>query len=168
MRVGTGWDIHPLVTGRPLLLGGIEIPHDKGEDGHSDGDVLLHALIDALLGAVAAGDIGTHFPPSDRQWKGASSLDLLQRSLVKLGEFEIENIDCTVILQRPKLQPFILDIRQSLASACAIDVDRVSVKAKTAEGLLGELGTGDAIIAQVVVLLTQLKSSETGLLEEWV
>ena len=168
MRIGTGWDIHPLVTGRRLLLGGIEIPHPKGEEGHSDGDVLLHALIDALLGAVAAGDIGTHFPPTDMQWKDASSLDLLQRSLVKLGDFEIENIDCTIILQRPKLQPFITEIRQSLASACAIEIDKVSVKAKTAEGLIGELGTGDAIIAQVVVLLTRSKRSEIDLLEEWV
>ncbi|MDD2297615.1 MAG: 2-C-methyl-D-erythritol 2,4-cyclodiphosphate synthase [Sphaerochaetaceae bacterium] len=168
MRIGTGWDIHPLVTERRLLLGGIEIPHTKGEEGHSDGDVLLHALIDALLGAIAAGDIGTHFPPTDAEWKDASSLDLLQRTLVKLGAYSIENIDCTVILQQPKLGPFITQIRQSIASACAIEIGRVSVKAKTAEGLLGELGRGEAVIAQVVVLITEPNSSEAGPLEEWV
>lgn len=155
MRIGTGWDLHPLVEGRKLLLGGVEIPHHKGEAGHSDGDVLLHALIDALLGAAALGDIGSYFPPSDQQYKGISSSLLLQKALPLLEGFSIVNIDCTIILEEPKLGPHIATIRESLASLLTLEIHQVSVKAKTAEKLLGEVGTGDAIIAQVVVLLEE-------------
>lgn len=168
MRIGTGWDIHPLVPGRKLLLGGIEIPHDRGEAGHSDGDVLLHAIIDALLGASANGDIGTHFPPSDDRWKDISSTVLLERTLELLDGYEIGNIDCTVILQSPRLSPHIGSIRKSIASVCGLPEDRVSVKAKTAERLLGEVGEGNAVIAQVSVLLRERMDDGIGTLEDWV
>ncbi|HCG63408.1 MAG TPA: 2-C-methyl-D-erythritol 2,4-cyclodiphosphate synthase [Sphaerochaeta sp.] len=168
MRIGTGWDIHPLVPGRKLLLGGVEIPNPLGESGHSDGDVLVHAIVDALLGALAKGDIGMHFPPSDPAYKDVSSLYLLRRVLDMLGDYAIENIDCTVILQKPKLQPHIQAIRESLAQACSITLERISVKAKTAEGLLGEVGEGKAIIAQSVVLLRKHLSDEECPLEDWV
>jgi 2-C-methyl-D-erythritol 2,4-cyclodiphosphate synthase len=168
MRIGTGWDIHPLVGSRKLLLGGVEIPHDLGEAGHSDGDVLLHAIIDALLGAAALGDIGTHFPPSDMRWKDVSSMDLLGRTLELLFGYAIVNIDCTIILQRPKLRPYIDAIRESVAKACDLPLHHVSVKAKTAEGLLGELGSGEAVIAQAVVLLEDRTDDGIGKLDEWV
>jgi len=168
MRIGTVWDIHPLVPGRKLLLGGVEIPHDRGESGHSDGDVLLHAIIDALFGALAIGDIGTHFPPSDDRWKDISSIELLRSALDLLDGHTIGNIDCTVILQRPKLMPHIDAIRNSIASVCNIPYASVSVKAKTAEGLLGELGAGNAVIAQVVVLLHEGATDTIGNLDDWV
>ncbi|MEA5033183.1 MAG: 2-C-methyl-D-erythritol 2,4-cyclodiphosphate synthase [Sphaerochaeta sp.] len=168
MRIGTGWDIHPLVPERKLLLGGVEIPNPLGEAGHSDGDVLVHAIVDALLGALAKGDIGMHFPPSDDAYKDVSSIYLLQRVLGMLDDYEIENIDCTVILQNPKLRPHVQAIRESLAQACSIALDRISVKAKTAEGLLGEVGEGKAIIAQSVVLLRKHMTDGDELLEDWV
>ena len=152
MRIGQGFDLHRMKEGRPLMLGGIEIESDKGEDAHSDGDVLIHALIDALLGSKALGDIGTYFPPSDMKYKNMDSKLLLKKTL-KLSKFEIINIDCNIILQRPKLGPHILKIRESLASLLNIDVSNISVKAKTAEHILGELGSGDAIAAEVTLLI---------------
>ncbi len=152
MRIGQGFDLHKLVENRPLIIGGINIPSPKGEEAHSDGDVLIHALIDALLGAKALGDIGTHFPPSDMTYKNISSVELLRRTLM-LSDFDIVNIDINIILQAPKLGPYILDIRKSLAKLLNINIDDISVKAKTAEHILGELGRGDAIIAEVILLL---------------
>ena len=152
MRIGQGFDLHRMKEGRPLMLGGIEIESDKGEDAHSDGDVLIHALIDALLGSKALGDIGTYFPPSDMKYKNMDSKLLLKETL-KLSKFEIINIDCNIILQRPKLGPHILKIRESLASLLNIDVSNISVKAKTAEHILGELVSGDAIAAEVTLLI---------------
>lgn len=152
MRIGQGFDLHRMKSGRPLMLGGIEIESDKGEDAHSDGDVLIHALIDALLGSKALGDIGTYFPPSDMKYKNMDSKLLLKETL-KLSNFDIINIDCNIILQRPKLGPHILKIRESLASLLNIDVNNISVKAKTAEHILGELGSGDAIAAEVTLLI---------------
>ncbi|MHC1693216.1 MAG: 2-C-methyl-D-erythritol 2,4-cyclodiphosphate synthase [Sphaerochaetaceae bacterium] len=162
MRIGTGWDIHPLIPQRPLMIGGVHIPHLLGEEGHSDGDVLIHAVIDALLGAAALGDIGTHFPPSDPKWKNVESLTLLKLTLEKLKGYGIQNIDCTVILEEPRLSPHISAIRISLADACGIAYARVSVKAKTAEKLLGEVGKGQAIIAQAVVLLEEPRNTDAG------
>ena len=168
MRVGSGWDIHRLVENRPLMIGGVHIPHSLGEAGHSDGDVLLHALIDALLGAVASGDIGSHFPPSDKRWKDISSLELLGITLDGLEGWEVVNIDTTVILEQPKLRPHIQAIRESLAQACDIPIERISVKAKTAEGILGEVGQGSAIIAETIVLLKQTNTDNTTYWDEWV
>ncbi|AEC02802.1 2-C-methyl-D-erythritol 2,4-cyclodiphosphate synthase [Parasphaerochaeta coccoides] len=154
-RIGNGWDLHRLTTGRNLMLGGVLIPHDKGEDAHSDGDVLIHAIIDALLGSMAKGDIGNHFPPHDDRWKDADSSYLLTLVMETLKEegLSVVNIDTTVILQEPHLQPYILDIRKTLARLMGLSVSVISVKAKTAEHILGELGSGDAIEAQATVLV---------------
>ncbi|NBK24127.1 MAG: 2-C-methyl-D-erythritol 2,4-cyclodiphosphate synthase [Spirochaetia bacterium] len=155
MRIGTGWDLHCLVSGRALVLGGIVIPSDKGEAAHSDGDVLVHAIIDALLGSLAKGDIGSHFPDTDPAYKNADSIQLLKKVLTEdLPPHHIENIDTTLILQAPKLRPHIDAIRASLAKTMGLELDQVSVKAKTAEGILGELGSGDAVIAQATVLIS--------------
>lgn len=159
MRIGTGWDIHPLIPQRPLVIGGVHIPYEKGEAGHSDGDALVHAIIDALLGAAALGDIGTLFSPSDPQWQDISSLVLLELVLEKLTGFTIEHIDSTVVLERPALLPHILSIRLSLAGACRLAVEHISVKAKTAEGLLGAIGAGEAVMAQAVVLLSDTQET---------
>ncbi|MFA6688220.1 MAG: 2-C-methyl-D-erythritol 2,4-cyclodiphosphate synthase [Sphaerochaetaceae bacterium] len=155
MKIGTGWDIHRLVPGRRLLIGGVEVPAEKGEDGHSDGDALIHALIDALFGALSLGDIGSHFPSDDAKWKDSDSMHLLASALKEIDGNRIVNIDSTVILQTPRLREYINAIRISIAEACSLPIDRVSVKAKTAEHLLGELGTGDAICAQVSVLIAE-------------
>ena len=157
-RVGEGWDVHRLVEGRRLLLGGLEIPFERGELGHSDGDVLLHALIDALLGAAALGDIGAHFPPSDARWKDADSLLLLARTvaLVAAEGWRIVNADCTVVLERPRLRPHVEAIRARVAAALGLEVGRVSVKAKTAEGL-GRIGSGEAVEARAVVLIDRVR-----------
>ena len=156
MRIGTGWDLHQLQAGKQLILGGIVIPSDKGEIAHSDGDVLVHAIIDAILGALAKGDIGSHFPDSDPLYKGADSIQLLKQVLKQdLPPFRIENLDTTIILQKPKLREHIDAIRKNLASVLSLEENQVSVKAKTAEGILGELGTGDAIVAQAIVLISQ-------------
>ena len=152
MRIGSGYDIHVLVPGRPLMLGGIPIPSDKGEMAHSDGDVLIHALIDAILGAYAKGDIGSHFPPSDEQWKDADSRTLLSMVLDECRP-AFSNIDCTVFLEKPRLREHIDIIRESLSRLLSLDVDRISVKAKTAEKCFGELGSGDAVVAAVTVLV---------------
>lgn len=154
MRVGLGYDIHRLVTGRELILGGVTIPFDKGEDAHSDGDVLIHAVIDALLGALADGDIGTHYPPSDPQWKDVSSRRLLRETVQRVSDqgYRINNIDCTIIIEQPKLYPFKEAIRQTLAEDLAIPLADVSVKAKTKEKQ-DATGEGRAVESHVIALL---------------
>ena len=154
LRIGEGWDIHALVEGRKLILGGVEIPHTKGLLGHSDADALLHAITDALLGAAALGDIGSHFPDTDPQFKGADSGVLLAEAVrrVRAKGLEIANVDSTVIAQAPKLAPHIATMRQNIAQALGIDVDYVNVKAKTAEKM-GPVGEGRAMEARAVVLL---------------
>jgi 2-C-methyl-D-erythritol 4-phosphate cytidylyltransferase/2-C-methyl-D-erythritol 2,4-cyclodiphosphate synthase len=153
-RIGQGWDLHRLVAGRKLLLGGVEVPGDLGEEAHSDGDVLLHASIDALLGAAALGDIGTHFPPSDPAWKGADSKALARRvaAMVREAGWEIGNVDCTVVLERPRLGPYKDAIRSSVALCLGIPPEAVSVKAKTKEGV-DAVGEGRAIEAAAIVLI---------------
>ena len=155
IRIGEGWDIHALVDGRKLILGGVEIPFSKGLLGHSDADALLHAISDALLGAAAMGDIGTHFPDTDAQWKGANSSLLLSEiaKRVRAKGFEIGNVDSTIIAQAPKLAPYISAIRESIAHALSVSENQVNVKAKTAEKL-GPVGEGLAMEARAVVLLT--------------
>jgi len=167
MRIGTGWDIHRLVKDRALVLGGVTIPHQLGESGHSDGDVVIHAIIDALLGAASQGDIGTHFPSSDPQWKDISSLELLAKTLELLKRYVILHIDCTIILEKPKLQQYISTIRVSLSEACQIPLEQISVKAKTAEGLLGEVGEGTAVIAQASVLMDDSEETDTIGIDPW-
>jgi len=153
-RIGIGYDIHRLVEGRKLILGGVEIPFEKGLLGHSDSDVLSHAICDALLGAAALGDIGTHFPDTDPQWAGASSLDLLAQVVDLLTEqgFGVTNVDATVMAEQPALKPHVDSIRERLASVLGVDADRVSVKAKTSEGL-ESVGRNEAMAAQAVVLI---------------
>lgn len=155
-RIGEGWDIHPLVPARRLVLGGVHVEHDRGEAGHSDGDVLWHAITDSLLGAAGLGDIGTHFPPSDMRWKDADSGELaaLAARLVAQAGWQIENIDCTVILERPRLATYRHAIRESIATRLGIDPGSVSVKAKTNEGF-GELGRGEAVEARSVALIAR-------------
>lgn len=155
MRVGTGWDLHKLASGRALVLGGVAIPSEKGCVGHSDGDALLHAVIDALLGACGLEDIGTLFPDTDPAYKDADSAVLLGQvvSKIKALGFSICNVDTTVILQAPKLGPYKTQMKDRLAALLGIETNAVGVKAKTAEGVLGELGQGDAVIAQAVVLV---------------
>ena len=157
MRIGIGYDIHRLVDGRKLILGGIEIPFEKGLLGHSDSDVLTHAICDALLGAAALGDIGTHLPDSDPRFKGASSLDLLRHVVTLLKErgYQIANIDSTIITEHPKLKPYITEMRQTLATTLEIDIEQVSVKAKTNEKL-DAVGQGEAMQAQAIALLITL------------
>ena len=153
-RIGEGWDIHQLVEGRKLILGGVEIPHSKGLWGHSDADALLHAITDALLGAAAMGDIGSHFPDTDPQFKGADSATLLTEAArrVRAKGFEIGNVDSTVIAQAPRLAPYIAAMRARIAQVLGLEVDRVNVKAKTAEKM-GPVGEGLAMEARAVVLL---------------
>ena len=153
-RIGEGWDIHQLVEGRKLILGGVEIPHTKGLLGHSDADALLHAITDALLGAAALGDIGTHFPDTDAQFKGADSGVLLAEAArrVRAKGYAIGNVDSTVIAQAPKLMPHIAAMRTRIAELLEIGVEQVNVKAKTAEKM-GPVGEGRAMEARAVVLL---------------
>ena len=154
MRVGHGYDVHRLVEGRKLILGGVEIPWEKGLLGHSDADVLLHALMDAMLGAAALGDIGQHFPDSDERYAGADSLRLLAEVARLLNEagYRLVNADCTILAQRPKLMPHIPQMRANIARALEADVDAISVKATTEEGL-GFTGDGSGIAAHAVVLI---------------
>ena len=156
MRIGQGYDVHRLVEDRRLILGGVEIPYEKGLLGHSDADVLLHALMDALLGAAALGDIGQHFPDKDPQYEGADSMELLSRvcALLRQKGYRVGNCDCTVIAQRPKLAPYIPAMRESIAGALGVPTDRVSVKATTEEGL-GFTGEGAGIAAQAIALLLE-------------
>ena len=155
---GQGWDIHRIVPGRPLILGGVTVACDFGLEGHSDADVLAHAITDALLGAAALGDIGMHFPDSDPRWKGAGSLLLLRHALdlADRAGFRIVNVDSTVILERPKLKDYRPAIRERLASTLELEIARVSVKFKTAEGM-GPVGEGRAAEAQAVVTLERVK-----------
>lgn len=154
MRVGIGYDIHRLIPGRTLIIGGVEIPFSKGPESHSDGDVLLHALTDALLGAIAAGDIGTHFPPSEPAWQDAPSHIFVHRAVELTRErgFTVTNIDATVLAEAPKLSPHIAAMKKTIARLLAIDETAVSVKAGTHEGC-DAVGEGRAIAAHVVVLL---------------
>ena len=151
MRIGTGYDVHKLVEGRKLILGGVEIPYEKGLLGHSDADVLLHAIMDALLGAAALGDIGQHFPDTDPEYEGADSLKLLAEvgKILRDAGYQIGNIDATVIAQRPKLMPYLPEMRQNVAGALGIDVSQVSIKATTEEHL-GFTGRGEGISTQAV------------------
>ncbi len=156
IRTGLGWDVHRIAPGRPLILGGVTIPSEFGLDGHSDADILLHAVTDALLGAAALGDIGMHFPDTDPQWKGAASAKFLEHAvaLVKQAGFALVNVDTTVILERPKLKDYRLAIRESLARTLALPLDRVSVKFKTAERV-GPVGEGRSAEAQAIVMITR-------------
>ena len=157
MRIGMGYDVHRLVEGRKLILCGVEIPYEKGLLGHSDADVALHAIMDALLGAAALGDIGKHFPDTDPAYEGASSMKLLEAVKKLLDEhcFVIENIDATIIAQRPKLLPYMEEMKKNVASALGLTGDRVNIKATTEEGL-GFTGSGEGISAQAVCLLQPL------------
>ncbi len=154
MRIGHGYDVHKLTQNRKLIIGGVEIPYEKGLLGHSDADVLLHAISDALLGACALGDIGGMFPDTDEKWKGADSLKLLEAvsERIKCLGYEIENIDSTLIAQKPKMKPYIEKMRENIAAACGIEVSRVSVKATTEEQL-GFTGREEGISAHAVALL---------------
>ncbi len=154
IRTGLGWDVHRIATGRPLILGGVTVPSESGLEGHSDADVLAHAITDAILGAAALGDIGMHFPDTDPQWKGCDSLVFLKHAqgLAAAQGYRIVNVDSTVILERPKLKDFRLTIRERLAGTLALDIDAVSVKFKTAEKV-GPVGEGRSAEAQAVVTL---------------
>lgn len=162
MRIGMGYDVHRLVPDRDLIMGGVRIPYEKGLLGHSDADVLLHAIMDALLGAAALGDIGKHFPDTDSQYKGISSMKLLEHvgELLEENCFFIENIDATIIAQAPKMRPYIDEMRSNIAGALGIDISQVNVKATTEEGL-GFTGTGEGISSQAICLLTSPRSMAT-------
>ncbi len=157
MRVGMGYDVHKLVEGRKLILGGVEIPHTKGLLGHSDADVLVHAIMDALLGAAALGDIGTHFPDTDEAYAGISSMTLLERTgeLLAQENYAIENIDATIIAQQPKLRPFITQMEENIARVLSIEKGQINIKATTEEGL-GFTGNGQGMAAQAVCALISL------------
>jgi 2-C-methyl-D-erythritol 2,4-cyclodiphosphate synthase len=159
MRIGSGYDVHRLVEDRKLIIGGVEIPHYMGLLGHSDADVLLHAIMDALLGAAALGDIGKHFPDSDERYKGISSMLLLEKvgALLEENNYVIENIDSTIIAQKPKMAPHIQTMRENIAKALLIDVSQVNVKATTEEGL-GFTGAEQGIAATAVALLTSVEN----------
>lgn len=155
LRVGIGYDVHRLAAERPLVLGGVPVPHPLGLLGHSDADVLLHALMDAMLGALSLGDIGLHFPPDDEAYRGISSLLLLERvnALINGRGYRLHNADCTVIAERPKIAPFIPLMRERIAAGIGVSLDRISVKATTTEGL-GLTGRGEGIASQAIVLLS--------------
>lgn len=162
MRIGMGYDVHRLVEGRPLVMGGVTIPYEKGLLGHSDADVLLHAIADALLGAAALGDIGEHFPDTDPAYKGVSSILLLQKvgQLLDENMFFIENIDATIIAQAPKMRPYIDQMRENIAHALGISIEQVNVKATTEEGL-GFTGEGFGISSQAICMLTSPRELAT-------
>ena len=163
MRIGTGYDVHKFVEGRKLILGGVEIPYEKGLLGHSDADVLAHAIMDALLGAAALGDIGKHFPDTDEKYRGADSLMLMREVKRILVEhyFLIGNVDATIIAQAPKMRPHIDRMRQNIAEALEVDISQVSVKATTEERL-GFTGRGEGISVQAVALITSPMDLEAG------
>ena len=156
-RIGMGYDVHKLTEGRDLILGGVKIPYEKGLLGHSDADVIVHAIMDALLGAAALGDIGQHFPDTDPAYKGISSMVLLEQvgRLLEDHNYVIENIDATIIAQKPKMMPHLPKMRENVARALGIEVDQVNIKATTEEGL-GFTGTGEGISAQAICLLLPL------------
>ena len=157
MRVGMGYDVHKLVEDRDLIIGGVKIPYEKGLLGHSDADVLLHAIMDALLGAAALGDIGKHFPDTDPAYKGISSIELLKHvgNLLDEKGFVVENIDATIIAQKPKMRPYIEQMEANIAAALCIEQDRINVKATTEEGL-GFTGSGEGISSQAICMLQKL------------
>ena len=159
MRIGMGYDVHRLTEGRDLILGGVKIPYEKGLLGHSDADVLLHAVMDALLGAAALGDIGKHFPDTDPAYEGASSMRLLEHvgKLLEERLYVVDNIDATIIAQRPKMAPHIEKMRRNVAAALHLELDQVNVKATTEEGL-GFTGTGEGISAQAVACLDSIRN----------
>lgn len=158
MRIGQGYDVHKLVEGRALILGGVTVPYEKGLLGHSDADVLVHAVMDALLGAAALGDIGQHFPDTDPAYKGISSIELLKHvgKLMEEKGYVVENIDATVIAQRPKLAAYRQEMMENIAAALNLPVDKVNVKATTEEGL-GFTGSGEGISSQAITLLTAVE-----------
>lgn len=157
MRVGMGYDVHRLVEDRDLIIGGVKIPYEKGLLGHSDADVLLHAIMDALLGAAALGDIGKHFPDTDSKYKGADSMELLREvgRILEENRFMVENIDATIIAQAPKMRPHIDKMRENIAECLGIEVSQVNVKATTEEGL-GFTGTGEGISSQAICMLSSI------------
>ncbi len=159
MRIGMGYDVHRLTEGRDLILGGVKIPYEKGLLGHSDADVLIHAVMDALLGAAALGDIGKHFPDTDPAYEGASSMKLLEHvgKLLEERLYVVENIDATIIAQKPKMAPHIEEMRRNIAAALHLELDQVNVKATTEEGL-GFTGTGEGISAQAVACLESVRN----------
>ncbi len=163
MRIGQGFDVHALVTGRPLIIGGVTIAFDKGLDGHSDADVLLHALCDALLGAAALGDIGRHFPDTDTRYKGADSRTLLREVARLLGDagYSIVNLDSTIIAQAPRMAPHVPAMIANIATDLGIEPGRVNIKAKTTEKL-GFAGRGEGIAAQAIALVEQQKGPRSG------
>ena len=157
MRIGMGYDVHKLVEGRELIIGGVTIPYEKGLLGHSDADVLLHAIADALFGAAALGDIGSHFPDTDEKYKGADSLKLLSETVKILKEngYKIGNIDSIIVAQAPKMRPHIDKMRENIATACGVDLSKISVKATTEEWL-GFTGSGEGISAKAVALIEEI------------
>lgn len=157
MRIGLGYDVHKLVENRDLIIGGVKIPHEMGLLGHSDADVLLHAIMDSLLGASSLGDIGKHFPDTDERYRGISSLKLLKEvgNLLYKNGYSINNIDSTIIAQKPKMAPYITEMRHNISTALNIDIDRINVKATTEEGL-GFTGSCEGISSQSICLLTKL------------
>jgi 2-C-methyl-D-erythritol 2,4-cyclodiphosphate synthase len=163
VRVGIGYDVHPLAAGRRLVLGGVEIPHTLGLLGHSDADVLLHAVADALLGAAALGDIGVHFPPSDPQYKDASSLDLLARvrEIVGAAGYRVGNVDVALVAEQPRVSPHVPLMRERIAAVLAVGTGQVSIKATTSEGL-GFAGRGEGIAAWAVALLEDARPEVAG------
>ncbi|NLL30981.1 MAG: 2-C-methyl-D-erythritol 2,4-cyclodiphosphate synthase [Clostridiales bacterium] len=160
MRIGLGYDVHKLVDNRDLIIGGVNIPYEKGLLGHSDADVLLHAICDSILGAAALGDIGKHFPDTDERFKGASSLTLLKEVgiLIKNKGYKVGNIDATIIAQKPKMLPYIENMRENIAKALEIDKDQINVKATTEEGL-GFTGNGEGIKANSIAMLFPIQNS---------
>ena len=159
MRVGMGYDVHKLVEGRKLIMGGVEIPYEKGLLGHSDADVILHAIMDALLGAAALGDIGKHFPDNDDRYKGISSIELLKQvgKLLDDNHYIIENIDGTIIAQEPKMRPYIDDMRKNIADALGLDMNQINVKATTEEGL-GFTGSSEGISSQAIASISSISN----------
>jgi 2-C-methyl-D-erythritol 2,4-cyclodiphosphate synthase len=157
MRIGSGYDVHKLVEGRKLIIGGVEVPYEKGLLGHSDADVLIHAIMDSILGALALGDIGKHFPDNDEKYKGANSIDLLKyvNNLIQSKGYKINNIDSTIIAQSPKMAPHIENMRKNIADALNTDIDNINVKATTEEGL-GFTGAKEGISAQSICLLVKI------------
>ena len=170
MRVGLGYDVHKLVEGRKLIIGGVNVPHEKGLLGHSDADVLIHAVMDSILGALALGDIGKHFPDTDEKYKGADSMKLLEfvYNLINEKGYGIGNIDCTIIAQSPKMAPHIQNMRENIAKALNTSIENINVKATTEEGL-GFTGSGEGISSQAICMLSSIRewsvmaaSSEEG------
>ena len=167
MRIGMGYDVHKLTEGRELILGGVKIPYEKGLLGHSDADVLLHAGMDALLGAASLGDIGLHFPDTDEAYRGVSSLKLLKRVGELLDEhlYVIENIDATIIAERPKMRPYIDEMRENIARALTLDVDQVNIKATTEEGL-GFTGKGEGVSSQAICCIEKMTNFSYDVTEQ--